>query len=1179
PLSFTQQRIWFLEQLAAGQATFNVPAVVRLTGPLDSTALAAALAEVIRRHEVLRTSFVALDGVPGQRILPTSALGPAFGPALDPVCASEAEIPTLLADTIGLPFDLTQGPLLRGTLFRLGEQDHIVAVTVHHIVADGWSIGVLVREMAALYDAFVHGHPSPLPELPLQYADYAHWQRQRMDGDEIGSALAFWRGQLDGAPAVLALPTDRPRPPAQSHRGDTLSQLLPRAELEVLQHTAARARTTLFTVLLAGLGATLAAWTGQHDIVLGTVVAGRDQAELEGLIGCFMNSLALRVRSAAGDSFDTLLQRTAATTLDAYSHQHVPFERIIEAVNPQRDAAYNPVFNVALLLQNFPAEEHFGEGLRAHAVDAGQQKAELDLRFVLQTGEAGLHLNCEYASDLFEADTIEALLSFYREVLTQGMLHPQRELGAMALPEALRAQREAARRTARGTTVAIASSFTAEPVDAALRYWLQRFELAPRIVHAPYGQIFQSLLDPQGGFAGNEGGVNTILLRWEDWLRDTAPEAGLHEHEATLQRHLDDLVAALGTASAQSTATWFVVVCPASQARLARPAEAACLAALDARLGAVLAAMPGVYVTDAASMLQRYPVAGYDDAYADAAGHVPYTTPMYTAIGTALARAVVASRTRPKKVIVLDCDDTLWKGICAEAGPSGITVTPGHAALHEFMIAQYRAGVLLCLCSKNVEADVDAVFAAADGMRLTPEHIVSRRINWQRKSENIQSLADELQLGLDSFVFIDDSAAECAQVRMALPEVLVLQMPEDDAAIADWIGHVWALDRLKVTGDASRRTEQYRQNRQREAVRATAPSFESFLASLALEVEIAPVGEHDIERVAELTQRTNQFNVRPVPLGAGDIRTSSMAGVCAAVRVRDRFGDYGLTGVLAYRIDGDEARVDTLLLSCRVLGRGVEHRLLAWLADAAAQAGCRRIVVPYVVTGRNDPAISFLSGIEGMSEHTSSGQFEIDVERAACLTSTAVTPDGADETKAASETEVAEAGVTSPDVKPTAIDSRNARREALFERIATEDNAPQAIAQRIAALDRRTNTHSRHIVPRAGTESIIATIWSEILGLDRVGAQDDFFRLGGHSLLATQIMSRVSRALGVDLPLRALFEAPVLSAFAVRVDAASKDSTGNGVGMIVPVPREGQALPLSFAQQRLWFLDQLQPGS
>uniref|UniRef100_UPI001641D0FB non-ribosomal peptide synthetase n=1 Tax=Burkholderia gladioli TaxID=28095 RepID=UPI001641D0FB len=1172
PLSFTQQRIWFLEQFAAGQATFNIPAVVRLTGPLDATALAAALAEVLRRHEVLRTGFVAVDGVPRQRILPESVPGP----ALDPVPVDEAAMPARLAAMIGQPFDLTQGPLLRAALFRLGEQDHVVAIVVHHIVADGWSIAVLVREMAALYDAFAHGRPSPLPALPIQYADYAHWQRQRLDGEALETALAFWRAQLDGAPALLALPSDRPRPEAQSHRGATTSQLLPLAELERLQQSATRARTTLFAVLLAGLQATLAAWTGQRDMVLGTVVAGRDEAELECLIGCLMNSLALRVRSEADESFDSLLQRTAATTLDAYSHQDVPFEKVIEAVNPERDAAYNPVFNVALLLQNFPDEDHFGEGLRADSVETGQQKAELDLRFVLQTGSAGLHLGCEYATDLFDAATIDALLSFYRTVLTDCVREPRRELGAIALPAALQARREAAQLAARGTTVVIASSFTAEPVDPALRYWLHRFALAPNLVHAPYGQIFQSLLDPRGAFAGNAGGANAILLRWEDWLRDTAPGGAVHEHEAMLQHHLDDLVAALGAASAQSTASWFVVLCPASQARLANPAEAACLAALDARLAATLAAMPGVHVTEAASLLRRYPVADYDDAHADAVGHVPYVTPMYTAIGTALARAIVASRTKPKKVIVLDCDDTLWQGICAESGPAGVVVSPGRAALQEFMIAQYRAGVLLCLCSKNVEADVDATFAGADGMRLRPDHIVSRRVNWQRKSDNIRSLAEELQLGLDSFVFIDDSAAECEQVRQALPEVLVLQVPERDADIAGWIGHVWALDRLKVTGDASRRTEQYRQNRQREAVRAEAPSFESFLASLALEVEIAPVGERDIERVAELTQRTNQFNVRPAPLNAGDIRALGAAGVCATVRVRDRFGDYGLTGVLAYHVEGDSAQVDTLLLSCRVLGRGVEHRVLAWLAGQAAQAGCQRIVVPYVVTERNDPAIGFLSGIDGIVDDRAQARFGIGIEHAARVVPAAAAPASIAESAGQDAAGIDE---TASRATPAPAARERAGHDALFERIAAEDNGAAAIAQRIAALDRRVNTHGLHVVPRPGTESLIAAIWTEILGLDRVGAQDNFFRLGGHSLLATQIMSRVSRALGVDLPLRSLFEAPVLSAFAALVDAASVPGgagSGTAVGDITPVPR-GDALPLSYAQQRLWFLDQLQP--
>ncbi len=312
----------------------------------------------------------------------------------------------------------------------------------------------------------------------------------------------------------------------------------------------------------------------------------------------------------------------------------------------------------------------------------------------------------------------------------------------------------------------------------------------------------------------------------------------------------------------------------------------------------------------------------------------------------------------PIKVIVVDCDNTLWRGVCAEQGPQGVEVTPSHRALQAWLVAQVDAGRLVCLASRNEPADVDAVFAQNAGMLLRPEHVVARRIGWQPKSESVRALADELRLGLDSVVFIDDNPVECAEVQARCAGVQVLQLP-DEAGIAPWLDHLWTLEPVART-DTLARTRQYREEGERAALRATSGDFQAFLDALELQVRIAPPGDDEWERVAELSRRTNQFNLAPQPRTAAHFRALAPTALCLAVHVADRLGDYGLTGVLVCEAGARSLRVDAWMLSCRVLGRGVEHRVLAGLGDVATTAGCDDIVFAFERSARNAPALSFL---------------------------------------------------------------------------------------------------------------------------------------------------------------------------------------------------------------------------
>ncbi|HVS00542.1 MAG TPA: condensation domain-containing protein, partial [Thermoanaerobaculia bacterium] len=428
PLSFSQQRLWFLDRLSPGSPAYNLSSAVRLSGPLRVEVLRLALNEIVRRHEVLRARFEEVEGRPVQVIAP--ALEIAL-PLVD--LGDVTSIDGLALEEARRPFDLTRGPLLRAVLLRRSADDHVLLFTMHHAVSDGWSMGVLTREVAALYEAFAASRPSPLPELPLQFPDYAVWQRQWLQGEVLETQLAWWRDQLAGAPAVLELPTDRPRPVLQSFVGATRHRVV-KGSLEGLTHRADGGESTLFMVLLAAFQLLLGRYSRQEDILVGSPIANRTRPGLEPLIGFFVNTLVLRGRLDGASTFTKLLARARETTLGAYEHQDLPFERLVDELGLERSLSHTPLFQVVLVLQNVPAAEPVRPGGLAMSplrLETGTAKFDLTLTVVEQG--AALSLGIEYRTDLFDGSTIERLLGHLKTLLAAAEADPQASLWELPL--------------------------------------------------------------------------------------------------------------------------------------------------------------------------------------------------------------------------------------------------------------------------------------------------------------------------------------------------------------------------------------------------------------------------------------------------------------------------------------------------------------------------------------------------------------------------------------------------------------------------------------------------------------------------------------------------------------------------------------------------------------------------
>ena len=677
--------------------------------------------------------------------------------------------------------------------------------------------------------------------------------------------------------------------------------------------------------------------------------------------------------------------------------------------------------------------------------------------------------------------------------------------------------------------IAVAATFTAEPLEDALRFWMRELSDPMDLAFAPYNQLFAELADPASLLARNQG-FNVLLVRPADWLRFQPPGDGAAA-EALLDERTRELTEGIRSLARRSSATQLVFLCPDPPSLMSDDAWRERRGAVESRFRSELERVPGVHVGRAEELSVAYPVSDFHDAYRDEIGHVPFTPLYFAALGTWIMRTIHALRRPPGKVLALDCDETLWKGVCAEDGVDGIVVDAPRRALQEFAVARHAAGMLVTLCSRNREEDVTAVLDRREEMVLRREHLAGWRLNWRPKSENLRSIAAELGVGLDSVIFVDDDPVVCAEVEANCPEVLTLRLPEQAEQIPRFLSHVWAFDRLGGTAEDARRTQLYRQEKERERYRSQSQSFEDFLSGLALEVSIEPMRAEQLARVAQLTSRTNQFNVHKRPASEAEIGAQQAAGrEILTVEVRDRFGDYGLVGVIGLHPEQDALRADTFLLSCRVLGRGVEHRMLYHLGRLASARGLRRVDVLFTPSPRNDAALDFLEGAAAGLRHPREADgavYRIPAETAASIRHEPARekPDGPERAQG----EASAATVSQP--VPAA--------SRLYRRIALDLSRPEEVLEAMAARGRRPRPDlpSAFVSPATRTERELATLWGDLLRVEPIGAQDDFFALGGHSLLATLLLTRVRDRFGVAVGLAELFDGPTIVDLARAIDS------------------------------------------
>ncbi|WPB73702.1 amino acid adenylation domain-containing protein [Archangium violaceum] len=1077
PLSFAQQRLWFIEQLAPGGFAYNLPFVTRLKGRLDVAALERSLVELVRRHEALRTTFTRVDGQPVQRIASELALAlPVERLEAVPEGERGGMVRRRVEEEVRCLFDLEKGPLVRATLLRTAAEEHVLVLVMHHIVCDGWSMGVLVRELASLYQAFSSGAEPSLPPLPVQYADYSWWQREWLRGEVLESQLGWWKQRLAGAPALLELPTDRARPAVQTFQGATLPVRLPAALSGPLRELNRREGVTPFMTFLAAYQALLARYSGQTDLVVGSPIAGRTQREMEGLIGFFVNTLALRMESSGAVSFRELVLRAREACLGAYAHQDVPFEQLVNALQPVRDPRRAPLFQVMFALQE-PAPVLALPGVSSEEVSFETGLAKFDLTLFVRETADGWEALWEYNTGLFDEARVARMAAHYARLLEEALAHPEQPVSELPLLD------EAERRR---VLVEWNQTRTGYPRDAC--------------VHALFEE--QVARRPDAVAAEYEGQCLTY--------------AELERHANRIARHLRGLGVMPGT---------FVGLCAGRSLEM-----------VAATLGILKAG--GAYVPlDPAYPQERLAFMVED-----------------TAVPVVLIQLELASKLPPvsARVVPLSWDTFAHEredGLGALVAPEALAYvmyTSGSTGRPKGVCIPHRGIVRLVCDASYLEVTAEDRFIQMSNTAFD----ASTFELWGALLNGARLVGVSREVALSSralATFLREKQASVMFVTTALFNQITAEFPEAFQTVKT----------VMFGGEA-----------------ADAKSIRRVLERGAPKHLVHVYGP------TENTTFSTAFELKAVAEGAVSVPIGGPVSNSDAYVLDERMQPVpaGVTGELY--VGGDGLALGYLNRPELTAEKFVAHPF-------STEPGAKLYRTGDLVRYLPDGNIEFLGRRDAQVKVRG---FRIEL--------------GEIDAALVKHPSVGEAVVTARDeglggkrlvayvVPASSSEPDDAELRAFLKQTLPEYMVPSAFVmleklpltpngkvdrKALPAPEAAGTERTGHVAPRTRMEQVLADIWAPLLKQQRVGAQDNFFELGGHSLLAAQVATRLREALQVELPLRVLFEAPLLEDLAARLESLESGARGRQLPVLAPVAREG-GLPLSFAQQRLWFIEQLEPG-
>jgi FkbH-like protein len=1132
-LTSRQRSIWLDISASGDHRLFQVGACVKVVQELDLALLRDALSDVVRRHDALRLTID--PDQPRQRVQRAWAATVRMIDFSNEANADQAAL-EYIDQLFASPFHLDEKPLFQFVVARVGPKSCWLVLRVHHIVTDAIAFSITLKDIIVTYNSLSNGVSGERPRssyLQFQKQDAIYCASPRFERD-----LAYWQKRLDGLPeALFAQRTN--------HEDVAGNRPLVRQEIDFARYQQFLSQCAAQNIRPANAFFALSAWLltsarGRDELILGVAYPGRTKED-KNSVGIFSGVMPLRVKVPAGLSLPELATNVTQSIRRDYLHHRTPIDDIrrnLGADQRHRETLIDAMVSYTPLdIADLDIE--LGKERLTTVVLRGPEASPLAIYISEVNSYRPIALEFSYNRKYLQDGQVAAIADCFSRLFDAFIDDPQ-----ASMLHVDRVEDHGANETVTDDTtdlpnpsmsdgsyqLRIVSTFTSAPIESPLQFWLQRTGIESSISFADYNQVFQELLDPESSVRRNRRGVNVILLRLQDWLREREESSCTELDTQFLAKVADDFMHSLAQAARASDVPYLLLICPPSPEWDSDGTRAKLQELLLQKVEAGLADTPNLDVTTYRMLRELYPIDTEYDPTGDQLGHLPYTTSAFAAMATLVARRAHLMLRSPVKVIAVDCDNTLWDGVVGEDGPHGIRISEYHRFFQGKLVEAAKCGVLICLCSKNIEADVTAVFQNRSDMVLKPEHIVGSKINWRSKSENIRELAKELNVGLDSFLFLDDNPIELAEVASACPEVVGIQINSSQTETTK-LDHIWPLDCRQSTAEDAKRVESYRHNFLRTRERENANDFSSFIAGLDLQIRLENPNDHNLARLAQLTERTNQFNINNEKRSGAALaeQSATKGNAVLAVRVADKFGDYGIVGLLSVRSEGKDLLVDTFLMSCRVLGRGVEHRMISEIGRLALECGASSVRIPVRFSDRNLPVRRFLEGIDGQHDVRAGDQLHV------------LSPEVAAECCFRPDLQTAVAGEsTSATISLNRVGRVNAA--IWIETATTLASVPEIEKAVHSAGIGEGISQEISRAPQTRTEQVLTELFCQALGLAAIGADDDFFDLGVHSLLAVQLVSRIRDQFNFQLSIRTLFECSTIAKLAEAIE--QQNATG-----------------------------------
>ena len=761
--SFTQQRQWFLEQLMPG-AVSNVPQAMRITGDLSIEFLEKSINEIIKRHESLRTTFKVVDGEPSQIIHEYKEV------KLDimdlssyPDEAREAEAMRIAKAEAIQPFDIAIGPLLRNKLIKMGEQEYIFIINMHHIISDGWSFGVAINELATLYNSYKNNQGKSLPELPIQYVDYSEWQHDVLQDESIKKQLDFWKKELADVPSLLKLPYDKPRPAVQSYNGEALHFNISKEKSKALQLFCEKEGVTMYHCMLAAFTILLNRYSLQKDICIGTPVASRKRKELEVLIGPFINTIVFRTFLSGNPSYRELVKKVKKSMLAAYDNQEIPFEKLADELQIERDIAHSPIFQVLYVQTEGSMVDVEISGIKMEPMQIHSGTAQFDLSLFLTVMPDGIINFFEYNTDLFDKSTIEMMVQDFKLIVDE--VSKNQSITLLNIAQKI---------PAKSAQLLLVSGFTSKPVEDSIQYWIKKFNFPAQVSFSPYSQVFQQLISKESEFNTNHEGVNILLIRIEDWIQ------GLEAEEAvllqTLEDNVSDFIELLKSAMKVNSLNAMVYVCPPSDKVKTNKILFQVIQNLENKIIKSFGAQPNTKAIHYNSLISYYKVSEINDPLADEQGHIPYTVDFFTALGSSIVKDLIIEN-KKKKNVCFDFDNIFKSDF--------IELNTGEAKSYLNTIKKHKTTGSLVHFHSSKETDEILAMLEKSGSNLKPEDISSISTDLNKTTEAL------LKSENATLFYLSPDAENCRNVLKKHPKVITIELPDEMSLSEDIINKIW----------------------------------------------------------------------------------------------------------------------------------------------------------------------------------------------------------------------------------------------------------------------------------------------------------------------------------------------------------------------------------------------------